>query len=200
MGYDDDEALHSGSFWFYYKLGFRSVNRHIRKLADTEYEKIRRRPGYRTPLRTMKRLAKADVFFHADPARMNDWHELSVADMGYAVTRFFAEKYDSDRQRGLRRSVSRIVRALDIRHTERWLKDEIMALEWMAPMLAGIHDLAAWTKSERANLADIIRGKGGRHERDYVLRCIRHPRFHLALVNMALAYRDSAAKQEKVRG
>ena len=197
MGYDDDEALHSGSFWFYYKLGFRSVNRRVRRLADAEFEKIKRRSGYRTPIRMIKRLARGDVFFHSDPGRMDSWHELSVVDFGYAVTRLIAEKYDSDRQEGIRRSVSRISKVLDIRHTERWSKDELTALERMAPMLAGIQGLATWTAREKADLAGIIRGKGGRHERDYVLRCNQHPKLYLALENMARAYRDSAAAQSK---
>lgn len=193
MGYDDEEALHSGSFWFYYKLGFRSVNRRIRRLADTEFENIKRRPGYRTPIKMMKRLAKGDVFFHSDPGRMNDWHELSVVDMGYAITRFFSEKYDGNREHGLRMSFSRVSKTLNIRHAERWSKDEMTALERMAPMLDGIDDLAKWTGSEKANLAGIIRGKGGRHERDYVLRCNRHPKLYLALENIARTYRDSKA-------
>jgi hypothetical protein len=145
----------------------------------------------------IKRLARGDVFFHSDPGRMDSWHELSVVDFGYAVTRLIAEKYDSDRQEGIRRSVSRISKVLDIRHTERWSKDELTALERMAPMLAGIQGLATWTAREKADLAGIIRGKGGRHERDYVLRCNQHPKLYLALENMARAYRDSAAAQSK---
>jgi hypothetical protein len=42
---------------------------------------------------------------------------------------------------------------------------------------------------------DIIRGKGGQHERDYVLRCNQHAKLYFALENMARAYRDSAVKQ-----
>ncbi|MEW5797081.1 MAG: hypothetical protein AB1772_12090 [Candidatus Zixiibacteriota bacterium] len=191
MGYDDDEALRSGAFWFYYKLGFRSVNPRVRRLADREYTKIRSRANYRTPLKTMKRLSKGDVFFHWDPNMMNNWQELSVADLGYAVTRLLAQRYDGDRKEGIRRSVASITRLLGIRGTGRWTKDERIALERMAPMLVGIPDLARWTSKEKSDLVGVIRGKGCPHEREYVLRCNRHLRYQAAVTEMARNCRKS---------
>ena len=36
LGHENDEAIDSGAFWFYAKLGFHSTSRKIRKLAEHE--------------------------------------------------------------------------------------------------------------------------------------------------------------------
>ena len=56
IGQNNDEALDSGAFWFYRKLGFRSGNSELEKLARREEEKISANPKYRTPKKTLKRL------------------------------------------------------------------------------------------------------------------------------------------------
>ena len=50
IGKDNEEALASGAFWFYRKLGFRPVKRELEHLAKREEAKIAAEPGYRTPL------------------------------------------------------------------------------------------------------------------------------------------------------
>jgi len=63
IGQNNDEALDSGAFWFYRKLGFRCGRKDLEQLARREEEKIARDPRYRTPRRTLKRLAEAHVFY-----------------------------------------------------------------------------------------------------------------------------------------
>ena len=61
FGKGNPEGLKSGAFWFYYKLGFRPVEKEIRELADKEWEK--RKPGGKgtRSLSTLKRLASCNV-------------------------------------------------------------------------------------------------------------------------------------------
>ena len=40
FGADNDEALQSNAFWFYYRLGYRPVSRNIRELASRELKKF----------------------------------------------------------------------------------------------------------------------------------------------------------------
>ena len=63
IGQNNDEALDSGAFWFYRKLGFRSGRKDLEQLARREEQKIVTNPEYRTPKRTLKRLAEAHVFY-----------------------------------------------------------------------------------------------------------------------------------------
>ena len=66
IGQNNDEALDSGAFWFYRKLGFRSGRPDLEQLARREEQKIAANPEYRTPKKTLKRLAEAHVFYELD--------------------------------------------------------------------------------------------------------------------------------------
>ena len=66
IGQNNDEALDSGAFWFYRKLGFRSGRPDLEQLARREEQKITANPQYRTPKKTLKRLAEAHVFYELD--------------------------------------------------------------------------------------------------------------------------------------
>src|SRR5579863_7023721 len=63
IGQNNDEAIDSGAFWFYRKLGFRSGRKDLEELARREEKKIAANPRYRTPKRTLKRLAEAHMFY-----------------------------------------------------------------------------------------------------------------------------------------
>ncbi len=71
IGQNNDEALDSGAFWFYRKLGFRSGRPDLEKLARREEQKIAANPQYRTPKKTLRHLAEAHVFYEvtSDAAR-----------------------------------------------------------------------------------------------------------------------------------
>jgi len=63
IGQNNDEAIDSGAFWFYRKLGFRPGRPDLQKLCEREEKKIAAHPNYRTPPRTLKRLAEAHMFY-----------------------------------------------------------------------------------------------------------------------------------------
>jgi hypothetical protein len=68
IGRNNDEAIDSGAFWFYRKLGFRSGRQDLEQLARREEQKIAAAPRYRTPARTLKRLAEAHMFYEVPDA------------------------------------------------------------------------------------------------------------------------------------
>jgi len=68
IGQNNDEALDSGAFWFYRKLGFRCGRPDLEQLARREAQKIASDPRYRTPRRILKRLAEGHAFYEVRPA------------------------------------------------------------------------------------------------------------------------------------
>ncbi len=63
LGHENEEAIESGSFWFYYKLGFRPESPEVARLAERELPKIAADPGYRTRPATLRRLAAGPVVY-----------------------------------------------------------------------------------------------------------------------------------------
>ncbi len=66
IGHQNDEAIESGAFWFYYKLGFRPESPEIAALAEREEKKVAARPGYRTSRATLRKLAAGTMAYRCE--------------------------------------------------------------------------------------------------------------------------------------
>jgi hypothetical protein len=62
IGHENQEAIDSGAYWFYRKLGFASVSSKLRDLSASEEGKLAQ-PGYCTSPATLRRLAEAGLLY-----------------------------------------------------------------------------------------------------------------------------------------
>ncbi len=53
FGLDNPDGITSGAFWFYYRFGFRPLDKRLRQKAASESKKIAARKGYRTSEKTL---------------------------------------------------------------------------------------------------------------------------------------------------
>lgn len=65
IGHENEEAIASGAFWFYRKLGFVPESRGLWPLLSREERRIEEQPGYRTPVATLKKLARSRLVYGA---------------------------------------------------------------------------------------------------------------------------------------
>jgi hypothetical protein len=63
LGHENDEAIASGAFWFYRKLGFQPASEEALRLTLREEERIAAQRGYRTPPAVLRRLARSPLFY-----------------------------------------------------------------------------------------------------------------------------------------
>jgi hypothetical protein len=78
LGAHNEEAIESGAFWFYRKLGFRPANAQVAKLLRTEESRLRINPAYRTPARTLRRLAAGWMIYETPGSRAGDWDHFET--------------------------------------------------------------------------------------------------------------------------
>lgn len=83
IGLHNEEAIESGAYWFYRKLGFRPVDSGILKMTQREESKMAEAPGYRTPPGMLRRLAAGGLLYAGAP----DWDGFSVRQLGMRVAR-----------------------------------------------------------------------------------------------------------------
>ena len=83
IGLHNEEAIESGAFWFYRKLGFRPVNSVLLKLTQREESKLAATANYRTPPATLRRLARGGLIYNGAP----DWDDFSVRQLGLRLSR-----------------------------------------------------------------------------------------------------------------
>lgn len=96
IGQENEEAIGSGAFWFYRKMGFRPVDPNLEKLALKEERRLAATPGERTPARLLRRLAGGPVVYEPPDARRGEWDRFHIRRL--AAARWPAEarrRFDS---------------------------------------------------------------------------------------------------------
>ncbi len=78
IGLHNEEAIESGAFWFYRKLGFRPVDARVARLLETEERKLRSKPDYRTPPGTLRRLSQGSLIYEMPGAKHGEWDNFDV--------------------------------------------------------------------------------------------------------------------------
>src|SRR5258706_8912256 len=103
IGYENEEGIESGAFWFYRKFGFRPTSPAVMKLVVNEEKKIATRSGYRTSARTLRKLAESPMVFELEDAggslglsKPGDWDRFQVRNIGLAVQRRMAATNGGD--------------------------------------------------------------------------------------------------------
>jgi len=188
LGHDNEEAIESGAFWFYRKLGFRPGRSDLQKLAEREEQKIAADKNYRTPARTLKRLAAGHVFYELPGSQLlrkevGAWDRFSTRNIGLRVNRRMARDFGGDA--GLMREHSR--RALEKMlgvSASSWTPLEKAAFENFALVLGDVPGLRAWTREEKEDLVRIIRAKGKRDEMLYLHLTQLHERLRKVLLTL----------------
>ncbi len=183
IGQNNDEALDSGAFWFYRKLGFRSGRKDLEQLAIREEQKIAADTQYRTPKRTLKRLAEAHVFYEPPGSEHCAWDTFSTRNLGLQVNRRMARDFGGDSRRLRQTAVAKVSRALGI-DSSRWSSAERQALENWSLVLALVSDLSRWSPQEKQNAAEIIRAQAGPNEMRYMRLTQKHPRLRQELLRL----------------
>ena len=188
IGQNNDEAIDSGAFWFYRKLGFRSGRPNLEQLARREEQKIAANPRYRTPPRILKRLAEAHVFYELDRANVGDgqpgdWDNFSTRNLGLRVNRRMAKDFGGDSHR-IRQAASREVSRILDANTARWTPLEQRAFENWSLVLALIPDLRRWSPKEKGDMLRIIRAQAAPNEMRYLRLTRQHPRLRAELLRL----------------
>ena len=157
IGEDNEEAISSGAFWFYRKLGFRPGRPELAALVAGEEKKIAADPRYRTPARTLRKIAAGHIFFEMPGKPRGDWDRFRARTLGMAVSRAMAK---SGQDAGAYRAAcsQRLAAALDF-SPDKLTADEHYAFSNFALALNSGADLRAWTAAEKSKLLQIVRAK-----------------------------------------
>ncbi len=187
IGRDNAEALQSGAFYFYHRLGFRHRDPAELRLSEEEQAKIARDPSYRTPIAILKQLTRADMYLTLPGGSPAPEKEVTASQVAALVTRSIAREFRGDRRAAARETPARVARALGAGGWTAWPREERHAFERLALVAALIPDLARWPAADRRALVRVFRAKGGRSELPYLALLNGHRRFRASLEGLAAA-------------
>jgi hypothetical protein len=183
LGHHNEEAIESGAFWFYRKLGFRPGRADLRRLVEREEQRIARNSAYRTPPRTLRRLAEGHVFYQLPGSKIGAWDRFSARNLGLRVNRRMAASGGSIEP--FRKSAaSRLARVLRTTIPEKIEEPALTAFQNFAMLASLIPDLTSWSRSEKDALRAIIRSKSASGEMRYLHLLQGHTRLRQALLRL----------------
>ena len=194
IGDQNEEAIKSGAFWFYRKLGFQPGRPELLALTQREEKKLARNTGYRTSPQSLRKLAAGHMFYEFAEGPYGLWNEFSVRNIGLAVQRRMAEAFGGDLEKMRLRAVTDLERILDV-STESWGSVERSAFESFAYLLSLVAELQSWTKDAKDALIRIIRAKATMDESDYLRLLQKH---HLLKLAVACLGSSSAIAEKNI--
>jgi len=153
FGGGNTEALKSGAFWFYYRLGYRPVEADVRKLAQREDARIRRNKKYRSDIKTLRKLASCDMHLTLPGARASElFDEQWIETSSMLATEYLGKTGGNARHKSAP----------------------------LAPFVA-VAQPAKWSREDKRLTRELLRAKLGEREAHYARLLCKHDKFLISL-------------------
>ncbi len=186
LGADNEDAVRSGAWWFYQKLGYRPKAASYLRTMRRELKHMRTDPAHRSSPETLRRLATENVYLHLARPRKDIIGELPLANVGLHITRFLAERFGADRHRAGKDCSRDAAKLLGLRRLSRLSAGERLAWERWSPLILLLPGVAKWPKQDKRLLFETVRAKGGQRESDFTTLFDSHRRLRRAVRTLAL--------------
>jgi hypothetical protein len=180
IGFENEEGIQSGAFWFYRKLGFRSTDQDIQKRTESEEAKIATRDNYRTSKAMLRRLSTASMILELEENRTGEWDSFQIRNMGFAIQRLMEKKFDGNAGRLRKTAVSNLSHDLKFQSEV----DKGKAFENMAVTLLLVPEIQTWSIEEQELLRKIVVAKCSASEETYLRLLQKHGRLRKALIQL----------------
>jgi hypothetical protein len=179
LGKGNDEAIASGAWWFYYKLGFRPLTADARPLLRQELARRRADPAYRSSAAALRALAESHLLFDFDRSRAPALPP--IAELGLRIGDGLA-RAGSARELVLAQCIKTTMRLTGVRSLRGFSAGERLAWQRWSPLVVfALPGVSRWSRAERRDLARVIRAKGGRDENEFIAHFAAHPKLQRAL-------------------
>lgn len=178
IGFENEEGIESGAFWFYRKLGFRPTDPAAAELTAKEEKKLGTRKNYRTSVATLRKLATSAMIFELDQSKNGGWDRFQVRNIGMAVQHRMATAFDGEAEKMRAYSRHRIARELgtNIRAHK--------AFDDFAVTLSLIAGLGHWSTADKQSVVKIIQAKASSDEAQYLKLMQRHSKLRAAMIRL----------------
>lgn len=182
VGRDNPEGIETGAFWFYYRLGYRPVLPALKKLAATEFQKLKTGKTKKTPASLLRKLV-ADELIWVEPEKEQRLKEkFDTAQLSKALFTYIRKRYHGDwitfRREALRSMVPAVFDASD--HS---LLSEILPV--LSDYVFASGGTQGWSKQECETLHRMMLEKARGMDSAYARLLAEHSRLIKQLVRFA---------------
>jgi hypothetical protein len=165
FGKNNPEAIRSGAFWFYYKLGFIPEQKELKLLAATEWKKKQKNKQYRTPPETLKKYTGSNLVLNltANPVPAFDAAVLSSI-----VTDYINKQFNGNRIKAVQDCQHKTKLDLHIRSWKGWNKDSKKAFDEWSLLSQAMLSVSQWNNAGKKKFIQLIKSKTGEGELNFI--------------------------------
>lgn len=193
FGEDNDEAIASGAYWFYWRMGFRPPDPTLRARAEREVSRLARLPKAKSSAATLRALAHGTmqlVLPEGTSYPFFDESWLSRCSKGVAQLLAQASRYDHRlAATAIAERVANVLGVSPDMFATEFTQDERDAFTRLAPVMHLCGTAASSSDDARQLLVDLMRAKGGVAEQPYVSRARTHPTFFASVYDYCASHR-----------
>lgn len=179
FGRDNPEAIESGAFWFYHRLGFRPVEKKLQDLAIKEIDKMSTNPKHRSTHGVLKKLADGQIELVLNSKSLP--LQFDVSDLAIIVTKWMGKEHDGNHEKAWTYLRKKFSKMFNLKDFDDWPRNEKKSFKFLAPLIFQIKGLNSWSAKEKSDLFEIMKAKGGQFEKKFVYRCQKHHKLKEAL-------------------
>ena len=181
FGAGNSEAIRSGAYWFYYRLGFRPGQPEEAELAAREARRLTRKGAAPTSAPILRRLARGDLHLDLADFRAEDAFDESLLPLiGGAIARRIASLPVRSQIEGERYLARELMEKLSVGSISEWSESERRAFRQLAPLVS-LADPSGLSSAQGSELVRWMRAKGAATEREFALLASRQAELFAAL-------------------
>lgn len=164
FGLHNPEAIKTGAFWFYYKLGFRPENNELRALAKKEEEEKIKNPAYKSEASTLRKYTKSNIALTLSEKTYPDFDSELLSQR---ITNFVNSNFASNREKAINQCFKRLKEALNI-NTKSWKSEDIDYAKQLSILFSSYPDYKKWLMSNKKNILLLIKLKSAKTELQWI--------------------------------
>lgn len=164
FGLHNPEAIQTGAFWFYYKLGFRPGNEALKQLALSEDHKRQTIKGYRSDATTLRKFTKSNIELVLDEAGYPDY-DAEV--LSRKITEYIKQHYNGNRALAIEQCYKLLQKNTGLK-THQLKQEDISYAKQMTVLFRCGNESDKWQKANSAKIIKLIQLKSDKHELTWI--------------------------------
>jgi hypothetical protein len=160
FGLHNPEAIKTGAFWFYYKLGFRPENDELKTLAKKEEEEKRKNPNYKSEASTLKKYTKSNIALTLSDKSYPDFDSEVLSQR---ITYYINSQFDGNREKATNQCFRILKEALAI-NVKSWKAEDIDYAKQLSVLFCSYSNSKTWMIDHKKNIILLIQLKSAKNE------------------------------------
>jgi hypothetical protein len=160
FGLHNPEAIKTGAFWFYYKLGFRPENNELKALAKKEEEEKLKNPKYKSEASTLRKYTKSNIALTLSD---KNYPNFDSEVLSQRITSYINTQFDGNREKAINQCFKILKEDLDI-DLKSWKTEDIDYAKQLSVLFCSYPDSKKWMVENKKNIILLIQLKSAKTE------------------------------------